>query len=45
MVGFTRIDTVTIPDVFISFIDVSDRNPAGLEEIGTILEKDMGSID
>ena len=43
--GFTRIDTVTVPDKFMSIIDVSDIGDYDVEEIKSILEKDKDSLD
>ena len=43
--GFTRIDTVTIPDRFVSFVHVSDEGDADIEYIRTTLEKDKDSLD
>ena len=43
--GFTRIDTVTVPDKFMSIIDVSDSGKCDIEEIRTILERDKDSLD
>jgi hypothetical protein len=44
--GFTRIDTVTVPDRFMSVITVSSDGPqADIDEIKAYLEKDRESLD
>lgn len=43
--SFTRIDTVTVPDVFMSIITVSESNDLDCNEIQSVLEKDKDSID
>jgi len=42
---FSRIDTVTVPDKFMSVITVGDGEPDDCSEIRSILESDKDSID
>lgn len=46
IVGFSRIDTVTVPDKFMAVIRVSD-NGEGIDtdEVLSVLEKDKGDLD
>jgi len=43
--GFTRIDTVTVPDKFMSVICVTDGEPADIDDIREKLEVDKSSLD
>ena len=42
---FSRIDTVTVPDKFMSVIRIDDGEPEGLTEIKGMLEADKDSLD
>lgn len=43
--GFTRIDTVTVPDRFMAVVTVSDSEGMDPEEIKAVLESDKASLD
>ena len=43
--GFSRIDTVTVPDKFMSVIRISDGEETDIEDIRSKLETDKDSLD